>query len=155
MGLVLARSEPIHRYHEELVTLLLFRRRNCFIPDKGRPKLVWKQYQTLYRRIQDAVRRSKVRRQNAKLLLSAEQVDLYLQHAFSHFSKTLDHPFDFNHASSTIMSGMISKNNPVLTLIKDYYSRFPQTEASNLFIAVAPLVASSMLLDIVRQGLIG
>ena len=126
-----------------------------FIPEKGRPGLVWDQYKKLYDRIQDAVRRSRLRRQNAKLLLSADQVDLYMQLAFNHFSTTLEEPFDFNHASSTITGGNTAQDNPVLALIIDYLSIYPQSEASDIFLKVAPLVASSILLEILRQGLPG
>ena len=125
-----------------------------YVPEKSRPALVWKQYKILYDEIQSAVRRSQSRRQSARLLLSSDQFNPYLQFAFEHFSKTLDVPFDFVRASSTFNETQTEVNH-VLCLIKDYRAHFPKCESLGIFIDVAPLVASSVMLDVVRKELRG
>ena len=124
------------------------------VPEKGRPALVWKQYKILYDEIQFAVQRSQSRRQSARLLLSSDQFNPYLQFAFEHFSKTLDVPFDFVRASSTFNETQTEVNH-VLCLIKDYRAHFPKCESLDIFINVAPLVASSVMIDVVRSQLRG
>jgi hypothetical protein len=125
-----------------------------FVPDKGHPKIVWRQYLKLYNEIQDAVMRSQRRRRDARLLLSSDQLNPYLQFAFEHFSTNLDMPFDFIRASSAF-NQMQSHFNPILCLIKDYRANSPHLDVMDLFINVAPLVASAILLDIVRRELRG
>jgi hypothetical protein len=125
-----------------------------FVPDKGHPKLVWKQYQRLYDEIRTAVLRSEKRRRNARLLLSSDQFNPYLQFAFEHFSRTLDAPFDFVRVSSAL-NQIQPQVNPVLCLIKDYRATWPKCDILDLFIQVAPLVASAIMLDVVRRQLKG
>jgi hypothetical protein len=125
-----------------------------FVPDKGHPKLVYRQYLKLYNEIQDAVMRSQRRRRDARLLLSSDQLNPYLQFAFEHFSKNLELPFDFVKASSAF-NQIQSHFNPILCLIKDYRASSPHLDVMDLFINVAPLVASAILLDIVRRELRG
>jgi len=125
-----------------------------FVPDKGHPKLVYIQYHKLYQEIQDAVRRSEKRRRNSRHLLSSDQLNPYLQFAFEHFSRTLDVPFDFVRASSAF-NEIQPHFNPILCLIKDYRAALPNSDVLDLFINVSPLVASSIMLDVVRRELKG
>ena len=124
------------------------------IPDKGHPKLVWTQYRSLYKEIQAEVMMSKKRRHNARLLLSSDQFNPYLQFAFEHFSSTLDLPFDFVKASSAF-NQLQPHFNPILCLLKDYRATWPSVDIKDLFETVSPLVASSIMLDAVRRELRG
>lgn len=125
-----------------------------FIPDKDHPKLVSEQYNKLHTEIKAAVSSSAKRRHRARLLLSSDQFNPYLQFAFEHFSKTLDEPFDFVRASSAF-NQLQRPFNPVLCLIKDYQNNWPDVNVSDLFADVAPLVASATMLDFVRRQLKG
>jgi hypothetical protein len=98
--------------------------------------------------------RSQRRRRDARLLLSSDQLNPYLQFAFQHFSTNLDMPFDFVRASSAF-NQIQSHFNPILCLIKDYRANSPHLDVMDLFMNVAPLVASAILLDIVRRELRG
>src|SRR5271170_2970884 len=109
--------------------------RIVFVPDKGRPKMVDKQYRVLHREIEDAVTRSQARRQNAHLLLSSDQFNLYLQFAFEHFSMTLNTPFDFVTASDSI-HGQPSHINPILCLVKAYMIANPAASSLAALIEV-------------------
>jgi hypothetical protein len=126
----------------------------CFVPDKGHPKLVYKQYRRVSEEIQEAVRRSEKRRRNSRLLLSSDQFNPYLQFAFEHFSRTLEVPFDFVRASSAFNQNQ-PQFNPILCLIKDYRIVRPNSDVLDLFINVAPLLASAIMLDVMRRQLKG
>jgi hypothetical protein len=127
--------------------------RIVFVPEKARPKLVEQQYRALHREIQDAVARSQARRLNARLLLSSDQFNPYLQFAFKHFSTTLDTPFDFVRASA--VDEKQSQFNPVLSLIKAYMAVRSGSSILEMFIAISPLVASAIMLDVARKQLPG
>ena len=125
-----------------------------FVPDKGHPKLVYKQYRKIYKEIEAAALRSAKRRRSARLLLSSDQFNPYLKFAFDHFSRTLDVPFDFVRASSAI-NQLQPQFNPILCLIKDYRAAWPNNDVFHLFNNVSPLVASSIMLDVARRQLKG
>lgn len=139
---------------EDLLRIYYTSVRIVYIPHKGRPSLVWKQYRKLYEEIQAAVAGSERQRRNARLLLSSDQFYPYLQFAFDHFSKTLDDPFDFVTASS--VSDLGQRNvNPIFSLIKDYRQAWPDITITTLFTNVTPLIASTIMIDVTRKRIQG
>ena len=128
--------------------------RIVLVPDKGRPSLVHRQYRALRKEIETAVKWSKHRRQHAHMLFNSYQLNTYLQIAYEHFSKTLDDPFDFIKASAAFNEPR-QDSNPVLHLIRACVALWPQKSCRELLSNLAPLVASSIALDVFRKGLPG
>jgi hypothetical protein len=128
--------------------------RIVLVPDKGRPSLVHRQYRALRKEIETAVKWSKHKRQHAHMLFNSHQLNTYLQMAYEHFSNTLDDPFDFIKASAAFNEPR-QGNNPVVHLIKACVALWPQHSCRRLLYDLAPLVASSIALDVFRKGLPG
>lgn len=125
-----------------------------FISDKSHPKLVWDQYQRLSAEITSAVDMSRRRRHNVRLLLNSDKFNPYLQFAFSQFSESLDAPFDFVRVSA-LFNQLQPQFDPVLSLIKGYRARWPESDVMEIFVQVHALVASAILLDVARKDLQG
>lgn len=75
----------------------------------------------------------------------------YLQHAFDHFSKTLDEAFDFVRASFANSPIPLDFGGNILRLalnVMEYKSRTKQrVEARSLFRELARMVASCIMLE--------
>ena len=124
------------------------------IPEKGRPGQVHRQYRILFEQITHAARRSETKRIAARLLLTSAQFNPYLQIAYEHFSRTLEVPFDFFKASQAFTEPS-QNTNPILGLIRSYLAVWPMATSQELLNKLSPLIASSIMLDVVRQQLPG
>ena len=63
--------------------------------EQGQYNLLTKQISTLRQEIDKCCRLSYEAKREARLLSKADELDVYVQHAFDHFSTYLDRPFDF------------------------------------------------------------
>lgn len=94
-----------------------------------------------------------------RMLASAEKLQVYLQTAYDHFTKSLDAPFDF--VREALRKFPIARNfqGNVLSLalaIRDNATQEALKEdARRIFLAMAPMIASCIMLDAVRQNLLG
>lgn len=94
-----------------------------------------------------------------RMLASAERLQVYLQAAYDHFTKSLDAPFDF--VREALRKFPIARNfqGNVLSLavaIRDNSTQEPLKEdAKRIFLAMAPMISSCIMLDAVRQNLLG
>jgi hypothetical protein len=128
--------------------------RVVLIPEKGRPGQVHRQYRTLRDEIHRAAFRSQRCRQRANLLLNSAQFNPYLQIAYEHFSTTLDTPFDFIKASSFFYD-IAQDSNPILSLIRACFALWPRDTSQQVLLPLAPLIASAMMLDVIRREIKG
>lgn len=94
-----------------------------------------------------------------RMLATAEKLQVYLQAAYDHFTKSLDAPFDF--VREALRKFPIARNfqGNVLSLalaIRDNSAQEALREdAKRIFLAMAPMIASCIMLDAVRQNLLG
>lgn len=94
-----------------------------------------------------------------RMLATAEKLQVYLQAAYDHFTKSLDVPFDF--VREALRKFPIARNfqGNVLSLalaIRDNSTQEALKEdAKRIFLAMAPMIASCIMLDAVRQNLLG
>ena len=94
-----------------------------------------------------------------RMLATAEKLQVYLQAAYDHFTKSLDAPFDF--VREALRKFPIARNfqGNVLSLalaIRDNSTQAALKEdAKQIFLAMAPMIASCIMLDAVRQNLLG
>lgn len=95
-----------------------------------------------------------------RMLASAEKLQVYLQAAYDHFTMSLDAPFDF--VREALRKFPIARNfqGNVLSLalaIRDNSAQeaLLRGDARRIFLAMAPMIASCIMLDAVRQNLLG
>ena len=125
------------------------------IPAKGRYMLMDEQLAKLHEVIEVKCSQSHYTKRNVHMLSNSEDLQLYLQLAFDHFSQNLDDPFNFVEVALKInpipsdFSGNILKlavaikaNNPLWTLVK-------------IFEHLSLMVASCIMLDIDRHRRLG
>ncbi|KAJ0109487.1 hypothetical protein J7T55_000413 [Diaporthe amygdali] len=94
-----------------------------------------------------------------RMLATAEKLQGYLQAAYDHFTKTLDAPFDFvrealrkfpiprNFQGNVLSLALSIRDNSTKTVLKE--------DARQIFLAMGPMIASCIMLDAVRQNLLG
>jgi len=126
------------------------------IPTKGRYMLINRQVARLHQEISTACGNAFVRRQKVRMLCNADDLEVYLQSAFEHFSCDLNKPFDF--------AEMSLKNNPIpldfhgniLKLALAIKAQLPQLQdgrkGAQIFKKMSRMVGSCIMLDIARQG---
>ena len=116
------------------------------------PSRISGQYKKLQGLIKEASEETFKMRQNAELLMNSEELDIYFSYAFNHFSQNPTKPFDFVNAAF--------QHSPIEATFKYHIlksaTRLMETGQFEsdyvLFDELAPLVASSILLDVCRKG---
>lgn len=123
----------------------------CIPHARESPTVIDRQYKDLYRVIGEGSKKAYDLRIKAGLLMTSEELDIYLRHAFHHFSKSPSKPFNFLAAAF--------RHNPVPSTFKDHITKaaihlmdqLPQESGTKIFKLLAPLVASCILLDASRN----
>lgn len=123
----------------------------CIPHARESPTIIDRQYKDLYRVIGEGSKKAYDLRIKAGLLMTSEELDVYLRHAFHHFSKSPSKPFNFLAAAF--------RHNPVPSTFKDHITKaaihlmdqLPQESGTGIFKLLAPLVASCILLDASRN----
>lgn len=89
------------------------------------------------------------------MLLNADALQNYLQHAFDHYSRTLDIPFDFVQIS--FLHNPIPSNfgGSILSLAIAMTKQEKRPDPSIIFNKLGQLVASCIMLDTVRHNTLG
>ncbi|RYP02992.1 hypothetical protein DL764_005446 [Monosporascus ibericus] len=129
------------------------------IPTRGHYMLMDQQIAKLFELVKARCSESLLKKKQARMLANAEKLQLYLQAAFDHFSKDLDSPFDF--VKEALRHNPVPRNfeGNILTLavlIKDYSENDSlRITAKNIFMRMAPMIASCIMFDAVRQNLLG
>ncbi|KAF8538719.1 acyl transferase/acyl hydrolase/lysophospholipase [Trichophaea hybrida] len=110
------------------------------------------QYKKLRGEIQKAMIQTRKMRHEAELLMDSEELNIYLGDAFDHFSSDASRPFNFLSAAFA--------RNPVRTAfgarVADVATRLMHTRTfeagRKVFKELAPLIASTILLDVCRKN---
>lgn len=129
------------------------------VPYKGSYMLMNEQAGKLAALIQDRCAKSHLRKKKVRMLANTERLQFYLQAACDHFTKHLDAPFDF--VKETLRHSPVSRNfeGNILSLallIRDWSkSTALKNRAEAIFRAMAPMIASCVMFDTVRQNLLG
>ena len=129
------------------------------VPAKGRYMLIEEQAIKLDDLISRRCDESNIKKQRLRILPTADKLQVYLQAAFDHFTENLDKPFDFFKESlkhdniPRDFGGRILK----LALMVKEHSSHPtlRTNAREIFMLIAPMVASCITLATARQNLFG
>ncbi|KAF2650662.1 hypothetical protein K491DRAFT_697115 [Lophiostoma macrostomum CBS 122681] len=122
------------------------------IPVKGRYMKIDEQVQKLHKTLFQRCNESFRAKRKSRMLSNSEELNVYLQCAFDHFSHDLDTPFNFMDAGFKISAIPLDLGGNILKLavaIRDC-RRF--TDPRNIFNELSWFVASCISLDIVRQG---
>ena len=125
------------------------------IPAKGRYMLMDEQVAKLHTEIVTKCSQSHYIKRKVHMLSNSEDLQIYLQLAFDHFSQNLDEPFNFVKVALKInpipsdFSGNILK---LAVAIKDHH---PFWTLAKIFEHLSLMVASCIMLDIDRQRRLG
>lgn len=129
------------------------------IPAQGRPALLQAQVNKLYEAIEKGCIQARERKMGLRMLLNAAEMQSYLQHAFDHFSRTLDEAFDFVQASIYNNPIPLDFGGNILRLalnIMEHQKKAKQlVNAHELFQELGRMVASCIMLDSVRHEIRG
>ncbi|KAG8162296.1 hypothetical protein KVR01_008061 [Diaporthe batatas] len=113
-------------------------------------------------------------RRRLRMLATAERLGVYLQAAYDHFTRSLDAPFDFVRealrkfpAARNFQGNVLSlavavrdnsnnnHNKSALVGAREDGGGDDDVDARRIFLAMAPMIASCVMLDAVRQNLLG
>ena len=122
------------------------------IPTRGRPQLISEQLGKLYKQINENCEDSRRERKKMRMLLDADELQPYLQHAFDHFARNLDMPFDFLKAS--ILNNPIPKDfggNILQLAINVMHFWENRLDGEAIFEEMSVMVASCIMLDAARH----
>lgn len=130
------------------------------VPHKGGSYMLMdEQVGKLMELVRNRCAASHATKRQLRMLASAEKLQVYLQAAYDHFTKSLDAPFDF--VREALRKFPIARNfqGNVLSLalaIRDNSTQEALKEdARRIFLAMAPMIASCIMLDAVRQNSLG
>jgi hypothetical protein len=113
--------------------------------------LIKEQIEKLYDAIQRASYSARERKANLRMLLDAEELQSYLNHAFNHFATTLNSPFDFVQASFSNSPIPPNFGGNILKLaIRMVETWKDKVEAKTIFQELSYMVASCIMFDSAR-----
>lgn len=125
------------------------------IPTKGRYMLIDKQVAKLHTEIVIRCSQSHHKKRKVRMLSNSEDLQLYLQLAFDHFSLNLDEPFNFVKVALKVNPIPSDFGGNILKLavaIKDHH---PSWKVAEIFEHLSLMVASCIMLDIHRHRRLG
>ncbi|KAF1960915.1 hypothetical protein CC80DRAFT_590230 [Byssothecium circinans] len=125
------------------------------LPTNGRPTLVEEQAGKLYSEIERGCRLARNVKSQTRMLLNAFEFQAYLNHAFDHFCSSLDTPFDFVQCSYLTSRLSTTFGESILALAVSMARKKPRPEAATIFKKLGHLIASCMMLDVMRSNLKG
>ncbi|KAF1844020.1 FabD/lysophospholipase-like protein [Cucurbitaria berberidis CBS 394.84] len=126
------------------------------IPEQGRPQLIQTQIRRLYAGISSACEKARNRKAEVRMLLDAEELQSYLQSAFDHFARSLDHPFDFVQASFSNSPIPLDFGGNILKLAINLMRVWEnQIDIEVIFQELSYMVASCIMLDSARKKNLG
>ncbi|KAF1847324.1 uncharacterized protein K460DRAFT_278260 [Cucurbitaria berberidis CBS 394.84] len=123
------------------------------IPGDGRYMMINTQVQTLHDTLSRRCKESFNAKRRSRMLSTSENLNIYLQSAFDHFSNDLDTPFNFMDVSFQINPIPLDLGGNILKLAVAMMPWF--SSPWTIFEELSFMVASCILLDCVRQNLRG
>jgi hypothetical protein len=125
------------------------------LPTSKQSNLVLDQGQKIYEEIENCCRNARERRSDLRMLLTADQLQSYLQDAFDHYSRSLKIPFDFVQASFLHNPIPFNFGGSILKLSIAMLKWQKAPDANAIFKKLGNLVASCIMLDAVRHSIPG
>lgn len=125
------------------------------IPVKGRYMKIDEQIKQLHRILQEKCFESFRAKRRSRMLSNSEELNIYLQCAFDHFSQDLETPFNFMDVAFKINPIPSDFGGNILKLAVAIKNSNRFSDPRNMFRELSSMVASSILLDCTRQGLKG
>lgn len=131
------------------------------IPSRGRYMLMDGQVDKLFQLIQNKCRTSLLTKKRVRMLATAEQLQMYLQAAYDHFSRDLNTPFDF--IKEALKHNPIPRDfggnifNLALSIRQNWNNQHVtrRGDPGAVFENMRPMISSCIMLDSVRQNLMG
>ncbi|OTA56311.1 FabD/lysophospholipase-like protein [Hypoxylon sp. EC38] len=129
------------------------------VPRQGSYMLLDQQAATLFDLIKKRCSDSHLKKRQARMLANAEMLQLYLHASYDHFTKDLESPFDF--VKEALRHNPVSRSfeGNILRLavsMKSYArSLVLRNDANIIFLKLAPMIASCIMFDAVRQHRLG
>jgi hypothetical protein len=120
------------------------------LPKEGSYQLLNQQIDKLHKQIVHCCELSHDTKRAAGMLSTSDQLNIYLQSAFDHFSKGLDKPFNFIEVSLKNKPIPLDLGDHVLQLATAMRSLRADQSGVRLFQNLSYIVASCVLLDCVR-----
>jgi hypothetical protein len=120
------------------------------IPAEGRPNLLLSQIDDLRARITSCCDESYRAKRRARMLSNSDELGIFMNAAFDHFSTDLKTPFDFIEVS--LRTNPIPKNigGNLLQLAIAMQRKKPRTKSKRIFRPLSKVAASCVVLDCVR-----
>ena len=125
------------------------------VPVKGRYMKIDEQIQQLHKVLQDRCLESFRAKRRSRMLSNSEELNIYLQCAFDHFSQDLDTPFNFMDVAFRINPIPSDFGGNILKLAIAIKNSNRFSDPRKMFRELSSMVASCILLDCTRQGLKG
>ena len=125
------------------------------IPAKGRYMLIDEQVAKLHMEIVVRCSQSHYTKRKVRMLFNSEDLQLYLQLAFDHFSLNLDEPFNFVKVALKISPIPSDFGGNILKLAVAIKDRHPTWKVAEIFEHLSLMVASCIMLDIHRHRRLG
>ena len=94
-------------------------------------------------------------KRKVRMLSNSEDLQLYLQLAFDHFSLNLDEPFDFVKVALKVNPIPSDFGGNILKLAVAIKDQHPSWNVAQIFEHLSLMVASCIMLDIYRQRRLG
>lgn len=123
------------------------------IPGEGRYMMIDEQVKKLHNIISHRCTESFNTKRRSRMLSNSDNLNVYLQCAFDHFSQDLHTPFNFMDISVKINPIPLGFGGNILKLAVAMKTRFE--DPRQIFKQLSHMVASCILLDCVRQDLKG
>lgn len=125
------------------------------IPAKGRYMLMDEQVRKLHDEIFVKCQQSQYEKRKVRMLSNSEDLQLYLQLAFDHFSRNLDEPFNFVEVALKINPIPSDFSGNIVKLAVAKKDHRPSWGIDQIFKALTLMVASCIMLDIHRNRRLG
>ncbi|KAI0888475.1 uncharacterized protein GGS22DRAFT_198203 [Annulohypoxylon maeteangense] len=129
------------------------------IPRQTSYMLMDQQAEKLFNLIKSRCSDSHIKRKQARMLANSDMIQEYLQASFDHFTKDLELPFDF--VQEALRKNPVSRSfegnilNLAVSMRDHSKDKSLQDDANKLFLKLAPMVASCVMFDAVRQNRLG
>jgi predicted acylesterase/phospholipase RssA len=112
--------------------------------------------QRLYNEIREACEKSRESKHKLRMLLNSDELQPYLQHAFDHFCRNLERPFDFVQASQAFHPIPSNFGGNILKMAINIMEVWRNSlDGPSIFKELSFLVASCIMLDSARRRNLG
>ena len=125
------------------------------IPAKGRYMLIDEQVEKLHTEIVIKCNQSHYMKRRVRMLSNCDDLQLYLQLAFDHFSQNLEAPFNFVEVALKVNPIPSDFSGNILKLAVAFKDRHQSAKVVQIFDHLSLMVASCIMLDIHRHRRLG